>query len=209
MVQFVTNGLYRFCEWVMRLAYLNVLWVSFSIAGLVVFGIMPATAATFSVTRKWVTGNTDIPIFRTFWKAYKKEFLRINIIGCILSVIAAVFYFDFVILGVFQGQMSIMKLIFMSLLFVYGVIVLFIFPVYAHYNIPLLHTFKYALIIGFSRPLHTLGMAAGALGVTYLILLHVTFIVFFSGSVFCLIVTWFAVKAFHSIDHSYAKRQAI
>ncbi|GAA3329130.1 hypothetical protein GCM10020331_075920 [Ectobacillus funiculus] len=35
----------------------------FSIAGLVVLGIMPATAATFSVTRKWVTGNTDIPIF--------------------------------------------------------------------------------------------------------------------------------------------------
>ena len=66
MIHSVTNGLNRFCTWVMRLAYLNVLWILFSLAGLVVFGLMPATAAMFTVAREWAKGNTDAPVFSVF-----------------------------------------------------------------------------------------------------------------------------------------------
>lgn len=209
MVQSVTNGLYRFCEWVMRLAYLNLLWILFSFAGVIILGTMPATAAMFSVAHKWVNGNTDTPIFRTFWETYRTEFVKINILGWILCIIAVVFYIDFSIFDLSQGKISSMKLIFTSLLLVYGVIILFIFPVYIHYKISVWKTCKYALLIGFSRPLHTLGMAVGAFGLLYVNTLHVTIAVFFSGSVFCVVMTWFAVKAFTSIEHSYTKWQSV
>ena len=58
--------LLNFCEWIWRFMILNFLWVVFVIAGGVVLGIMPSTVATFYILRKWVQGNFDIPIFKTF-----------------------------------------------------------------------------------------------------------------------------------------------
>ncbi|MCI4139356.1 DUF624 domain-containing protein, partial [Bacillus vallismortis] len=80
------------CTCVMRLAYLNVLWLLFSLAGLVVFGFMPATAAMFSVTREWAKGNTDAPVFSFFFQAFKKEWRAAQILGLILET-AGLFLF--------------------------------------------------------------------------------------------------------------------
>ncbi len=46
------GGLYRICEWVMRLAYVNLLWIGIFWLGLVVFGFFPSSAAMFAVVRK-------------------------------------------------------------------------------------------------------------------------------------------------------------
>lgn len=81
MIHALSNGFYRFCEWVMRLAYLNLLWIGFSLAGAVVFGLAPATAAMFAVTRQWVMGNTDIPVFQTFFQTFKKEWAKSSVLG--------------------------------------------------------------------------------------------------------------------------------
>ena len=51
------------------------------VAGGVVFGVMPSTVATFSILRKWVQGNFDMPIFKTFKNVYKKEFINSNKCG--------------------------------------------------------------------------------------------------------------------------------
>ncbi|MFC0270402.1 YesL family protein [Metabacillus herbersteinensis] len=208
MFHFVTNGVYRFCEWVTRLAYLNLLWIAFSLAGLVIFGLMPSTIAMYTVTRKWVTEDPDIPLFKTFFEAYKKEFKKANLFGLILFGTSALFYVNFRILALINAEVSIITMIFLSLLAVFGVLLLLVFPVYVHYDIRMLQTFKYALLIGLSRPLNSIAMIAGAIGVVYLILLHVTLIIFFSGSLFSLIMTALAVKAFKSIEQSYEKRQA-
>ncbi len=92
MIHGVTNGLNSFCTWVMRLAYLNVLWILFSLAGLVAFGLMPATAAMFTVAREWAKGNTDAPVFSVFFRAFKKEWRASQILGLIV-VTAALFLF--------------------------------------------------------------------------------------------------------------------
>ena len=68
--------LLNFCEWIWRFMILNFLWVVFVIAGGVVLGIMPSTVATFYILRKWVQGNFDMPIFKTFKSVYKKEFVN-------------------------------------------------------------------------------------------------------------------------------------
>ena len=71
MIHTLANGFYRFCEWVMRLAYLNLLWIGFTLAGAVIFGLAPATAAMFAVTRQWTLGKTDVPVFQTFFGRLK------------------------------------------------------------------------------------------------------------------------------------------
>ena len=73
--------LLNFCEWIWRFMILNFLWVIFMVAGGVVLGIMPSTVATFYILRKWVQGNFDIPIFKTFKDVYKKEFINSNKCG--------------------------------------------------------------------------------------------------------------------------------
>ncbi|WP_084028990.1 YesL family protein [Bacillus sp. J33] len=62
----------------MRLVYLNLLWIAFSLLGIVLFGFFPATAAMFSVVRKWIMGETDVRVFKEFWQTYRKEFWKAN-----------------------------------------------------------------------------------------------------------------------------------
>src|SRR5699024_2801656 len=94
----ITGRLFRLCEVVMRLAYVNLLWVLFTALGLGLFGIFPATVALFTVTRKWVMGDHDIPIFSTFWHTYRKEFFKSTLFGFILFVIGYIIYVDLVYL---------------------------------------------------------------------------------------------------------------
>lgn len=66
------DGYYRFAVWITRFAYLNLLWIAFSLVGLGVVGFFPATAAMFAVVRKWVHGEKDIPVFQVFGKTIKR-----------------------------------------------------------------------------------------------------------------------------------------
>jgi uncharacterized membrane protein YesL len=208
MYHFVANGVYRFCEWVTRLAYLNVLWISFSLLGLIVLGAGPSTVAMYTVTRKWLTGNLDIPIFKTFFQTYKKEFQRGNLLGIILFCILAVFWIDFKIFAVMDAEFSVVTILLSSLSLVFFVLLLFIFPVYVHFNIKLSEVFKFSVLIGFSKPFYSLMMIAGSFGALFISLLHVTVILFFSGSLFSLIMSAIALRAFKSLERSQADEQA-
>ncbi|MGY0702716.1 DUF624 domain-containing protein [Bacillus subtilis] len=64
----------RFCEWIMRFAYTNLLWLFFTLLGLGVFGIMPATAALFAVMRKWIQGRTTFTCSKRFGRNTRVNF---------------------------------------------------------------------------------------------------------------------------------------
>ncbi|WP_309090389.1 YesL family protein [Domibacillus sp.] len=199
MVQMMTNGVYRFCEWVTRLAYLNVLWIAFSLAGLLVLGFFPATAALFAVTRKWAMGETDIPVFRTFWRTYKELFWRSNRLGLTLTLPAVLFGANFMIFEQYGAPLPFMPFLLTSFFLLYSVVALFVFPVYVHYNVPLKQAVKYSLLIGLLRPVHTVLMITSLIGMAYVMMQHITFVLFFSGSAFGFVLMWFAMKAFHKV----------
>src|SRR5699024_10685272 len=90
-------GYYKGCVWVTRLAYVNFLWVTFIILGLGIFGLMPATTAMFGVVRKWEM-KEEIKVFPTFWKLYKQEFVKANVMGVILFLIGYLLVMEFQIL---------------------------------------------------------------------------------------------------------------
>ncbi len=70
-----SSGLFKMCEWIYRLAYLNLLAICFSIIGGVIFGIFPAVTAMFVLNNKWLKGEEDFSVSREFWKAFKRYFL--------------------------------------------------------------------------------------------------------------------------------------
>ncbi|GEL07729.1 YesL family protein [Salisediminibacterium halotolerans] len=72
------NGIYVVCDWLMRLALLNVIWGLFSLAGLGIFGLFPATVAASSLVKEWMSGARP-PIFRFFFMKYKSVFIQANL----------------------------------------------------------------------------------------------------------------------------------
>jgi len=189
--------IYRIAEAITRILYINLLWVAFSLLGVIVLGLFPATAAMFSVVRKGMLGEKDIPIFKTFWQYYKSEFIQSNLLGYALVVIGAVLYID---LRFFQKSDGIITLglsyLFLFLLLVYFTVVLYIFPVFVHYQFKTLEYIKYALIMAIGRPFQTLFMIVGCLLVLTLLRMVPMLILYFGGSLLCYVLMWISIKSF-------------
>ncbi len=155
----VLGGLYGACEWVVRLAFVNILWIGFSLLGGIVLGLFPATVAMFSIARKWIQGETDLSIFQSFWEIYRKEFFKSNVFGLLVVMIGAILVTDIYIFYQLDGVFAqVLLYLFIAITFNYGVMLLYIFPVYVHYDLKIFQNFKYALIIGMSNPFHTFSM---------------------------------------------------
>src|SRR5699024_12584459 len=95
------NGAFKWIfdmgNWLFKLMYLHVLWVAFTLLGVIFLGFFPATAGVYTVTRKWVEGDPDVPIFRTFFDVYKSIFVQINVLGYVIAFFGAFLTYDFII----------------------------------------------------------------------------------------------------------------
>lgn len=191
------SSLYKIATWIMRLAYVNILWLALTLTGAIIVGFFPATTSMFAVVRQWVIGNTDTSIFNTMWKTYKSEFLKSNILGLVLIFIGIVLYVDFLFFNVIATQFSnVFMFMFFTLLLVYFMLISFIFPVIVHFDMKTLAYLKYALIFGASYPLNTFYIT---LTITLIVFGSISFPVvafFFSGSLLSLITMRFAFTAF-------------
>src|SRR5699024_1097485 len=129
-------GSYKFCEWVTKLVYLNLLWFTFTIVGLVIFGLMPATVAMFGVVRKWILENKDIEITALFWKTYKEQFVKANGLGMILIALGYLFMTEIKILQASSVDIFRFASIGVVVIFVmYLVVVMYFFPIFVHFNL--------------------------------------------------------------------------
>ncbi|MEH7384934.1 YesL family protein [Bacillus sp. JJ1521] len=147
------GGFYRISESIMRLAYVNLLWIVFTLLGGIVLGIIPATVSLFTITRKWIMGEEDCEVFKLFWKTYKQNFIKANILGIFLMAAGLVLFLYYQSLQILPEQLSqILLVFFYSILLILGVVVAFIFPIFVHFKVKFAHYFKNALIIGLSFP---------------------------------------------------------
>ena len=195
------GGLYRLCEWIMRLAYLNLLWIGFSLLGLILFGLGPATAAIYAVQRKWKLGEMDVPIFKTFWSTYKKEFLQANILAIIFMVLGYILYTDLQFIAVLNGAVQIVFYVAtLILLFLYFVTLAYLFPVFVHYDLKNVGQYmKNALLIGISQFPYAILMLIGAALLYILFRFLPGLLPFFGVSLLSLIITWCAHWAFNRV----------
>ncbi|MEH7381600.1 YesL family protein [Bacillus sp. JJ1533] len=191
---------YRWCGAISRLVYLNLLWVLFTAMGLVVAGFVPATVALFAVTRKWLMGEEDIPVFSTFWSVYKKEFLKSNLLGLTLFIAGYILYVDLVFLPTTSTVYIVVRYALIAICSVFIVILLYIFPIYVHFNGNIKTYLKHAVMYGLSFPLVTFAMVVGMfilyVGFTYVPAL----IPLLSASMLAYLIMWLSLKVFARIE---------
>lgn len=191
------GGFYRLSEKIMGLVILNLLWIMFTLVGLIFLGLFPATIATFTVIRKWIQKEKDIPIFQTFFSAYKKDFLKGNVIAVILALIFYILYIDLQYLSVINATFyPVMLGVLVLAAAIFVVLTLYIIPVYVHFDLKLVQQFKYAILIGFTNLHVTIPLVAILAGLYYFFMKVPGFGPFFGVSVPAFVVMWFANLSF-------------
>lgn len=222
----IMGGFYRISEWIMRFSVTNLLWVLFNIpvlfiaTGLLgaetidqihfVFLLMaivapfisfPATAAMFSVVRKWVMGDTDVPLVKTFWKGYRENYKQSMFGGLIIVPLWVIYYVDFIFYAVEISSM--LRYLFIVL----GVILLAFtfnfFSMTVHFHMKFWALLKNSALISVGKPLISAGIVLINGVIAYISFTQFTFLLpFFTAS----LTAYFSFLGFY---HIYNKAQQI
>ena len=200
------NNINVACDWVIKLLYLNLLWILFTLAGLIVAGIFPATAAMYTVLKGYQAGE-NVSAFKLFKKVYKEEFSRANQLGMVLLILPVIFYTDWLFTNYLFGTMEMVaKGILLGSACLYGITLLFVFPVYL-LNRKVFTSIKMAFLIGITYPLNTFMMLISIASLLFLfVFLPMAGYLFFTSGLAC-IVTFFSLRVFQKVEVQAGDKQ--
>lgn len=198
MVRWMSNPVYVVCDWFVKLAYLNFLWVIFTLAGGIILGIFPSTAALFAILSRMVRGDTANEILPTFAGTFKNEFKRSNKYGVFFWAFAGIIALNVMLLPQFEGMMLtivISGVIFT--LFLYLIVLFFFFPAYV--SMPESSFGKLltvALFLPFSQIKAAVVVTLGILALLTLFYFFPVLITFWGVSSFAVLFMYTAQKLF-------------
>lgn len=173
------------CEWIWKGILVNWCWFAFTILGFGVLGFFPASAALFTVVRKWMRNDTDIPVLKTFKDTYFKEWKRTNAIGLVFYGIGLFLVIDIRIVDQFMtGFLANLLSIFLYfLVFVLLLSVGYFFAIYAHYELPNKGYIKQSFLFTLTNLPSTILIVLGLTVIGYLINQYPGLIAFISAVV--------------------------
>lgn len=209
------GGFYRISEWLMRFSVINLLWVFTAFpfaffAFFLLFGngpyppllfwlaiftpifFFPSTAAVFTTVRKWIIGQEDAPLIRTFfrgyWENYRQSFLGglfYLLLGGILGGNTYFYWTQSGFLQVFAYLMGFfLLLLFLSLPFFFSMMV--------HLQLTFLALIKNVFFITMISPFKAILLLGIHLLILYLSIFHLTFLLpFFTVSLLSFISYFF------------------
>ena len=216
------GGLYRISEWIMRLSFINILWIVCALPFFYFFGsgilsvlnglvpeeelldfikswaillgvlapftFFPSTAAMFTVARKWVTGEADVPLFKTFFKGYKENFKQSLLGGLIYALIIVILVIDYF---VYREQISFVAYIFITFLVLVVISLFNFFSMIVHYRMTTFQLIKNAMLLTLGKPVRsftTLIMSGVVLYVSFFQFQWL--LMFFTGSIIAFLAYW-------------------
>jgi len=151
------------------------------------FTLFPATAAMFAVARKWVMGETDVALFKTFFKGYKENYKQSMIGGLLYTVLLAIMVVDFI---VYREQLNLLSYIFIAFLVLLVVSLFNFFSMLVHYHMKTFQLLKNALLITIGKPFRSLSTALMSGAVVYFSTKFTFLIPFFMGSIIAYLAFW-------------------
>ncbi|MBO0961609.1 DUF624 domain-containing protein [Neobacillus sp. MM2021_6] len=201
------NNVNAACDWVMKLLYLNLLWILFTLAGLIIAGLFPATVAMFTVMKGYLAGE-NVRVFNAFKKVYKEEFRRANRLGLVLLLLPIILYTDWQFTNYLSGTVEMMaKGILIGSTCLYVVMLIYIFPVYLQINRKVFTALKMAFLIGITYPFNTFMMLTSIASLLFLfVFLPMAGYLFFSSGLACM-VSFFSFRLFQKIGDRAEKLQ--
>lgn len=159
--------------------------------------LFPATSALFSVARKWVMGEEDVSVFKTFFKSYKSNYKQ-SLLGGFMYTILFTLIIDNILF--YNESSAILSVIFLILL-VFSVISLFhFFSILSHLHMKTLGLMKNALLITLGKPLTSLLVIASNVFIVFLSIKFTFLIIFFVGSGIAFVSFFYFYRAFQKIQ---------
>jgi uncharacterized membrane protein YesL len=188
-------------RWITKFLYLQVIWVFASLLGLIAGGLFPATISMFAIVRKWIREDADFPIWHTFMTVYKSTFVKSNLLGYFLSLFAFSIYYYYTLTAEVSGLYSLIiitLLLLTSLLFL--MTILFVIPVYVHFDVGMMRVVYYALATAFTYPFHFLLMALTVLIFIFTAMLLPAVVLCIGISLLSYLLMFIANKVFIKMD---------
>ncbi|MFP5106927.1 YesL family protein [Neobacillus sp. C211] len=191
----ILNKFHSLSTWISNLAYINILWLTFTLLGGVLLGIFPATIAMFFIIKRMFLEKSDFSIIKEFTILYKKEFKKSNLLFFPFILLAIIVAADirFISSLDFAFNSLVVKL-FYVLLFLLAMIFLYSLVVYIYGARGKKEIFKSSLYILFNNPMTNLYILTGLLLLHFLTLKVAGLSLLFSGSVFSLLVLMIVQK---------------
>ncbi|MFP3126565.1 DUF624 domain-containing protein [Ectobacillus funiculus] len=194
------GGLYHISQWVMRLSITNILWLLFNLPviyilvnllyledkhsfflNVIVLIIMlpliffPATTAMFGVVRQWVLKDLEAPLFISFLKYYKHNFVRSILGGMIIVPIWCVLIFNFFY---YSDKFRIVTLnVFIILAMFLFVITCYFFANTVHMEMRLIDSLKSSVYLCFANVLYTVTIFFTTVIILYVSFFLITFFI--------------------------------
>lgn len=222
------GGFYRLMEWIMRLSVINVLWVAVSapifllgltmlislqtnvesvvpllvlIVILTPFLLFPGTSAMFTVVRKWVMGDVDAPLFKTFFRGYKDNYVQSMLAGLVYTLLGVLNYTNFMFYAKQDSSMSIMAYIFIPLSVILCGAVVHFFSLVAHFHMKFWLLIKNSIVVTLSHPFTSLSILVVNGTIIYVSMTWLTFMIpFFMGTCMAYFSFWSFYRIYHRIQ---------
>ncbi|WP_338777326.1 DUF624 domain-containing protein [Metabacillus sp. FJAT-52054] len=200
----ISGRVMELCDWGVKLAWLNVLWIMYTLAGLVVLGIFPATAAAHHTIRTLIKGE-DQKAGKVFREYYRREWKNTNKLGYLFFSIGAILYIDY---SFFRSFPSIYALLASYLCFILLAVWLFgfitVFSLYVHYDMKSFGYVKNSIYLLLGYPATFFLLAAGLLLIAVILFYIPGLLPFFaiSGPIF--FIEWACSRRFHKLHPSRA-----
>lgn len=202
-----SSFIYNIVDWITKFAYLNLLWILFTLLGGVIFGFFPSTISMFVIVREWLKGETDISLFSTFWKHYRDEFFKSNLLGVFVALVSVVIALDILYIKSTTNELltwTYLPLFAFMLLFI--MFLCYLFPSFVHFDLKLWQVIKNSFFIMLINPITTLLIFLCLLPFFYLASLLPAIGFIFGGSIYAFISMRFSLHAFQKVSE---KQQAL
>ncbi|WP_026908497.1 YesL family protein [Paucisalibacillus globulus] len=208
-MNYTSSKIYSILEWITRLAYVNLLWIFFTILGGIIFGFFPSTIAMFAVTREWLLGKPDIPIFKSFWTHYKSEFIKSNRVGIIIVLITALIGIDFFFIQyVVNESYSWILIPLFSFMLLFILFSFYLFPAFVHYDLKVFPLLKNAFLIMLINPINGFLILVCLVSAYFLVMFIPALLFIFGGSVYAFICMWLSLHTFRKVEQRKADYKA-
>ncbi|MEK3767156.1 DUF624 domain-containing protein [Paenibacillus sp. FSL R7-0048] len=224
------GGLYRVTEWISRIAGSNILWalcsapflffgvlkmimlgtgagganeqitLNWAMGILAPFTVFPASAALFTVVRKWVMGNTDVGTFRTFFQGYKENYVKSMLGGVIYTLMFVVMYVDVTVYMTQMPNFRIVGILMLVLMILLSVSMFNFFSIVVHYQMGFKQVMTNSILLTIARPIRVFSTLIAAAVLVYIGLRY-------PALYFICIPTLIAMAAFFNFYATYNKLQ--
>ncbi|ALC91390.1 hypothetical protein AM500_17480 [Bacillus sp. FJAT-18017] len=189
-----------FATWMVKIAYLNILWIFFTLCGLVLFGLFPSTGAMFSIVQKWLRKEPVEKILPAFWKIFKKEIISLNKFGLFFIVIGYIIVYDFLFLQMNGEKLQLLYPVIGFIAISYILTLLYFFPVYTQFEMKFFQYIKQSFLLGAGSLLETILIITSFMLLTIIIRFVPGIIPVFTGSVMAVVITYCSNRSLHRIN---------